>query len=144
METGEHPATAETAPLQGQSADMGSPGRNDSRSVKGGVSVLIFVCSPMRGDRPYSTTKYNRNMRAAAQYSKTVVDEGHIPITPHLFFKDFMDDHDPEERKKAMEMSKQLLERCDEVWVFDENGTSEGMKGEIELASQLGKQVRYR
>ena len=75
---------------------------------------------------------------------KTVVDEGHIPITPHLFFKDFMDDHDPEERKKAMEMSKQLLERCDEVWVFDENGTSEGMKGEIELASQLGKQVRYR
>ena len=41
-------------------------------------------------------------------------------------------------------MSKQLLERCDEVWVFDENGTSEGMKGEIELASQLGKQVRYR
>lgn len=53
-------------------------------------------------------------------------------------------DHDPEEREKALEMSKQLLERCDEVWVFDENGTSEGMKGEIELASQLGKQVRYR
>ena len=76
--------------------------------------MLIFVCSPMRGDRPYTTAKYNRNMRAAPQYSKT------------------------------LEMSKQLLERCDEVWVFDENGTSEGMKGEIELASQLGKQVRYR
>ena len=106
--------------------------------------MLIFVCSPMRGDRPYTTAKYNRNMRTAAQYSKTVVNEGHIPITPHLFFKDFMDDHDPEEREKALEMSKQLLERCDEVWVFDENGTSEGMKGEIELASQLGKQVRYR
>lgn len=51
---------------------------------------------------------------------------------------------DGEEWEKALEMSKQLLERCDEVWVFDENGTSEGMKGEIELASQLGKQVRYR
>ena len=79
--------------------------------------MLIFVCSPMRGDRPYTTAKYNRNMRAAAQYSKTVVNEGHIPITPHLFFKDFMDDHDPEEREKALEMSKQLLERCDEKYL---------------------------
>lgn len=105
---------------------------------------MIFVCSPARGDRPYTTAKYNRNLKAAARYSRTVVDEGHIPITPHLYFREFMDDHIPEEREKGMEMSRQLLERCDEVWVFDENGTSDGMRGEIELASQLGKPVKYR
>lgn len=106
--------------------------------------MLIFVCSPMRGDRPYTTAKYNKNLRNAAKYSKTVVDEGHIPITPHLYFKEFIDDHEPEEREKGLAMSLELLRQCDEVWVFDENGTSNGMKGEIELANQLGKPVRYR
>ena len=41
-------------------------------------------------------------------------------------------------------MSKDLLRICDEVWVFDENGTSEGLKGEITFASQLGKPVIYK
>ena len=106
--------------------------------------MLIFVCSPLRGERPYTTAKYKKNLRNAAAYSAEVVKEGHIPITPHLFFSAFIDDHDPQEREKGLAMSKELLRLCDEIWVFDENGTSEGMKGEIMLASTLGKPVRYK
>ncbi len=106
--------------------------------------MLIFVCSPLRGERPYTTAKYNRNLRNAAAYSAEVVKEGHIPITPHLYFSSFIDDHKPQEREQGLAMSKELLRLCDEVWVFAENGTSEGMKGEILLASTLGKPVRYR
>ena len=106
--------------------------------------MLIFVCSPLRGDRPYTTGKYNRNLRNAAEYSRRVVDAGHTPITPHLYFSRFIDDHQPEERERGLQMSKELLRLCDEVWVFDENGTSEGMKGEITFASQLGKPVIYK
>lgn len=106
--------------------------------------MLIFVCSPFRGERPYTAAKYSRNLKNAAHYSKAVVKEGHIPITPHLYFEKFIDDHEPEERAKGLEMSLELLRHCDEVWVFDGNGTSEGMRGEIELASKLGKPVRYK
>ena len=90
--------------------------------------MLVFVCSPLRGERPYTTAKYNRN----------------IPITPHLYFSNFMDDQKPEDRKRGQEMGRELLRLCDEVWVFDENGTSEGMRAEIEQASRDGKPIRYK
>ena len=106
--------------------------------------MLIFVCSPMRGERPYTTTKYNRNLKAAAEYTRRVINEGHIPITPHLMLKDTLDDHNPDDRKKGIEISRDLLALCDEVWVFAENGTSDGMMGEIEYARELKKQVRYK
>lgn len=106
--------------------------------------MLIFVCSPLRGNRPYTTAKFNKNLRNAAEYSAGVVKEGHIPITPHLYFSSFLDDHDPADRAKGMEMSRELLELCDEVWVFEGSGISEGMKGEIDFANGLGKTVRYK
>ena len=61
--------------------------------------MLVFVCSPLRGERPYTTAKYNRNLRRAAEYSRRVAAEGHIPITPHLYFSNFMDDQKPEARR---------------------------------------------
>lgn len=106
--------------------------------------MLVFVCSPLRGDRPYTTAKFNKNLRNAAEYSASVVKEGHIPITPHLYFNSFLDDHKPEDRKRGTEMARELLEHCDEVWVFADNGISEGMKAEINLASESGKTVRYK
>ena len=106
--------------------------------------MLICVCSPLRGERPYTTAKYNRNLQKAADYSAAVVREGHIPITPHLYFSHFIDDHKPQEREKGLEMSRELLRICDQVWVFSENGISDGMKGEINFAGQLGKTVLYK
>ena len=55
-----------------------------------------------------------------------------------------MDDQKPEDRKRGQEMGRELLRLCDEVWVFDENGTSEGMRAEIEQASRDGKPIRYK
>ena len=44
----------------------------------------------------------------------------------------------------AIATLKEILRICDEVWVFAENGTSEGMRTEIELASSIRKPVRYK
>jgi hypothetical protein len=41
-----------------------------------------------------------------------------------------------------MDMGLQLLELCDELWVFGPR-ISEGMKAEIELARKLGKPTKY-
>ena len=115
-----------------------------NQNSRKGEKMLVFVCSPLRGDRPYTTAKFNKNLRNAAKYSARVVQEGHTPITPHLYFSSFLDDHKLEDRRKAKEMARELLTRCDEVWVFADSGISEGMKSEINLASEIGKAVRYK
>lgn len=103
--------------------------------------MIIFVCSPARGE---TTARYNRNMKNAAQYSRSIALQGDIPITPHLFFRDFLEERKPDERARGMKMGKELLRFCDEVWVYGADGISEGMKDEIELAEKLGKTVRYK
>ena len=45
---------------------------------------------------------------------------------------------------RGVEMGNALLELCDEIWVFADNGTSEGMKAEIELANRIGKPIKYK
>jgi len=42
-----------------------------------------------------------------------------------------MNDHNPEDRRKALEMNKKLLEFCDELWIF-RNEITEGMREGIE------------
>ncbi len=65
-----------------------------------------------------------------------LVDMGYIPIAPHVYFSQFMDDLNPEDRKKALEMNKKLLKFCDELWIFGDEIT-EGMKEEIEYFRKI-------
>ena len=105
--------------------------------------MLIYVCSQLRGTPPYTKTKYNRNLKRAADFCKEVTEKGHTPIAPHLYFTEFLDDQIPEDRTKGIAMGMEILEKCDEVWVFgSEEGVSEGMKAEIELAREKNKPVR--
>lgn len=106
--------------------------------------MIIYVCSPLRGTPPYTATKYRKNLEAAAEYCRAVADEGHIPIAPHLYFEKFLDDQNPDDRKKGMDMGNDLLRICKEVWVFSDNGISEGMTAEIKMADEMGKPIRYR
>jgi len=80
-------------------------------------------------------------MAKARQYCKHVTDQGFIPYAPHLLFTQFMDDTIPEEREAGMAMGREMIKRCDELWVFGET-ISEGMAAEIELAKELGIPIR--
>ena len=84
---------------------------------------LIFVCSPFQGRE--------ENIEKAKRYCRMLVNMGYIPIAPHIYFSQFMDDLNPDDRRKALEMNKKLLEFCDELWIFG-NEITEGMKEEIE------------
>ncbi len=84
---------------------------------------VIFVCSPFQGKK--------ENIEKAKRYCRYVVDLGYIPIAPHIYFSQFMDDLNPDDRRKALDMNKKLLEFCDELWIFGDKIT-EGMKIEIE------------
>lgn len=95
----------------------------------------VYICSPCRGD-------YEKNIQKAQGYCREAVHMGVIPIAPHVYLTQFLDDTIPEERTTGLNIGLELLKDCDEVWVYGIQNQSEGMKAEIELAGQLGIHVR--
>lgn len=94
------------------------------------MNKLIYVCSPYRGD-------IKTNTEQAKGYCRIIVQEGDIPIAPHLFFPQFMSDSKAAERKRAMEMNLEIMCHCDEVHFFGHQ-ISFGMFQEIQAAKKMG------
>ena len=96
---------------------------------------VVYVCSPLSGDM-------DANQEAARSYCRFAVEAGYIPIAPHLFFPQFMDDNSERERDLALFMDIVLLSKCAELWVFGDT-ISRGMSIEIEKARRKGKPIRH-
>lgn len=96
---------------------------------------VVYICSPYSGDT-------ERNTANARRYSRFAVDRHYLPITPHIYFTQFMDDNIPEERDTAIFMNWVLMSKCVELWVFGEY-ISPGMKAEIERAKHKHMKIRY-
>ena len=92
---------------------------------------LIYVCSPYSGDT-------EKNTKKAAAYCREVIEEGFIPIAPHLYLPAFISEE--KEREEALEIGLRLLGLCSEVWVYGH--PTRGMAGEIEEARRLGIPVK--
>lgn len=92
----------------------------------------IYVCSPYRGD-------IITNVYKAKKYCQEIVKLGYMPIAPHLYFTQFMDDNNESERKKAFEFNKRLIEYCSELWVADTDEITSGMQEEIDYAKSIDK-----
>lgn len=95
----------------------------------------VYICSPCRGD-------YERNIIKAQGYCRRALDFGVIPIAPHVYFTQFLDDTVQDERRIGMKLGIELLKICDEVWVYSMENPSEGMKAEMKIAESLGIPVR--
>ena len=96
---------------------------------------LVYVASAYSGDVATNTEK-------AKQYCRFALEQGQIPLAPHLMFPLFMNDDVPKERDLAIFMDVILLGKCDELWVFGDCIT-EGMKVEIEVAKKRRQKIRY-
>jgi len=96
---------------------------------------VVYICSPYSGDT-------EKNVVNACRYSRFAVDRHCLPITPHIYFTQFMDDNVPEERNTAIFMNWVLMSKCVELWVFGET-ISSGMKAEIERAKRKKMKIRY-
>ena len=86
--------------------------------------MTVYICSPYSGDIKTNTAK-------TREYCRFAVDEGQVPVAPHLMFPQFMDKE--KERERTLPMDLILLEKCDELWVFGEIITND-MKAEIAFA----------
>lgn len=96
---------------------------------------IVYICSPYSGDT-------EKNTENAKKYSRFAVDSHCLPITPHIYFTQFMDDNNPEERETAIFMNLVLMSKCEQLWVFGDN-LSTGMKAEIDRAKKKHMKIRY-
>lgn len=96
---------------------------------------LIYICSPFRGDTATNT-------EAAQRYCRDVYEKNCIPVAPHLYLPQFLNDDEPQERDLALRIGLRLIDYCSEVWVHGDI-ISDGMRGEIDYATTTGKKVVY-
>ena len=96
---------------------------------------IVYICSPYSGD-------VEANTAAARRYSRFAVEQGYIPIAPHLLFPQFLNDGNPKERQLGLFFGNAIMSKCSEVWVFGDTITS-GMEEEIERAGWKNYRVRY-
>ena len=81
-------------------------------------------------------------MQNARRYSRFAVENGAIPVAPHLLFPQFLDDRKPAERAVGIFAGLVLLGKCDQLWVFGST-ISTGMAAEIEKAEKRDMVIRY-
>jgi hypothetical protein len=96
---------------------------------------FVFICSPYAGDIAGNTAR-------ARKFCRLAVDRGCIPVAPHLFYPQFLDDNDEGERKLGLFMGLIWLTKCAEIWVFG-NRVSAGMAQEIRKAQKRNMIIRY-
>lgn len=95
---------------------------------------LVFICSPYSGDTETNTDN-------ARKFCRFAVDQNCIPVAPHLFFPQFLDEADEDERDLGLFFGKVLLDKCAEIWVFGDTVTA-GMSSEIARAKRRNMPVR--
>lgn len=103
----------------------------EARSFK----PIVYICSPFSGN-------VDENVENTRRYCRFAVDNGCIPIDPHLLFPQFLNDNDMIEREMGIHFGNVLMSHCAEVWVFGEY-ISSGMGAEIDRAKRKGYKLRY-
>lgn len=71
---------------------------------------LVYICSPCRGEIKKNIAKAQSYCREAVELFPDV-----IPIAPHVYFTQFLNDLNPDERAAGMEMGIALLDMCAEI-----------------------------
>ncbi|MDR0664277.1 MAG: hypothetical protein LBF86_01965 [Helicobacteraceae bacterium] len=87
--------------------------------------MRIFICSPYRG-------KVSRNLRYAKAICEAIINAGHTPFAPHLYYPQLLISDE-----KGRELALKDLAECEAMIVCDLYGVSAGMEAEIDEAKRL-------
>ena len=107
---------------------------NEARALRA-FRPIVYICSPFAGD-------IEKNVVATRTYSRFAVEQGYIPIAPHLLFPQFLNDTDPKERELGLFFGNAIMSKCSEIWVFGSH-ISSGMEAEIKRAKWKNYRLRY-
>lgn len=70
------------------------------------------------------------------------MSSGKIPFTLHLYYPQFMEDADPDQRELAMFFNRVLLAKCEALWAYV-GRVSPGMRLEIGWARDLDLPIKF-
>ena len=107
---------------------------NEERALRA-FRPIVYICSPYVGE-------VSKNVENARRYSRFAVNQGYIPLAPHLLFPQFLNDRIPRERQLGLFFGTALMSKCSEVWVFGSR-ISSGMEEEIKRARWKNYPIRY-
>ena len=107
---------------------------NEARALRA-FRPIVYICSPFAGDT-------EKNVATARTYSRFAVEQGYIPIAPHLLFPQFLNDTDQKERELGLFFGNAIMSKCSEVWVFGSH-ISSGMEAEIKRAKWKNYRLRF-
>ena len=95
----------------------------------------VYVCSQYatRGNK-------ETNLEFAKVFCMGIIEEGKIPVCPHLFFGQVLNDDVESQRAAGLRIGLDLLEDCSELRIYSR--LSDGMRGEIAKAINLDIPVR--
>ena len=99
-----------------------------------------YICSPLNAKTEKGIRK---NMKKARVFSKiTSIILGYKCLATHGILPKYFNDNIESERNLCLKFGLNYLEICDSLIICSKNITS-GMKGEINLAKSLGKEIYY-
>lgn len=98
-----------------------------------GRQKRVYVCHPF-SDGPAA------NVGRVHRISRGLIAEGVLPIAPHLYLPQLVDE--ATQRERALDLCLELLATCDEVRVFGGRITP-GMERELRYAARHGIPVRF-
>lgn len=101
---------------------------------------LIYICSPYRAE---NDAILQRNIDYAKELTRSALLQGGVPVTPHLYMTQCLDENIEEERRIGLAAGTEVLRRCDLVIVGMKYGISEGMAAEIQCAKDEGILLEY-
>lgn len=106
----------------------------------GEPAVYCYICSPYRGN----LLRRIRNRRYARRLTKEAVRMGYVPIAPHLYLTQVLDDRRQQEREKGLALGLHLVDLCGTILVGTRYGISDGMKKEMKRAVKNGMCMKSR
>lgn len=93
----------------------------------------VFVCSPFRPTGENREAERKQNVERARRACRMAISQGMLPLAPHLYFTQILDDDQPGDRRMGMAMGREWLGEADEMWLVGPKVT-EGMRQELEYA----------
>ena len=101
---------------------------------------VIYICSPYRST---DAVILQRNIDYARELTRTVLMQGDCPVTVHLYMTQCLNEDIEQERNTGLAAGREILRKCDAVFVGTKYGLSQGMKAEIKQARECGIPILF-
>ena len=89
----------------------------------------VYICSP------------NNDVETAKHMVRLALYNGYVPVSPLLMYEPSIDSSIDKETKFSAKAALELLSSCEVVWAWDLMNISESMRGEINHARRMEKNV---